>query len=566
MSDRQLEFIFEVFKHPLFWILGVCIVAFGTWLRGFFSQFLPPPRRARLAILNYFQTMVPHSDERFRFVLCWLKGDDGGHTDIVAEAFRDIKGVELVCSAELVASTGAADTWEPKMREHAIRVLKIWNADLAIIGSVTKSRKQALSLWFVPRLSNGTLHRGNIVYRLQEDGILESEFYEELCARLAAEALAVAAPATKNKLRGQVLTNDLYFIAEKIKKLISGKAITDCKRLARLHIALGKVLMSLGEWERGPERFEQAIVAFNAAMEEFTRERAPIQWAQTQRDLGGALESLGDRRNSTEHLEQAVAAYKKALEELTQKRMPREWARTRTMLGGVLIDLGNRQKSIDCIKQALAVYNTALEEFTREQAPVDWAILQQNIGIGLIRLATLERSVEPLQQAVATHHAALEELTRERAPLYWARTQNSLGVALLNLGEEESEEGYLKQAVAAHHAALEEFTHERAPVDWAITQRNLGEALLKLGERKNDSMYIEQAVSAFSASLKEFTRERSLGEWAMTQAYLGEALLGLGERQNSMELLEQAVALLEQAATALDTEPKADMPNQSETG
>ena len=52
---------------------------------------------------------------------------------------------------------------------------------------------------------------------------------------------------------------------------------------------LGTALWSLGERESGTERLEQAVAAYQAALEERTRERVPLDWATTQNNLGNAL-------------------------------------------------------------------------------------------------------------------------------------------------------------------------------------------------------------------------------------------------------------------------------------
>jgi tetratricopeptide (TPR) repeat protein len=58
----------------------------------------------------------------------------------------------------------------------------------------------------------------------------------------------------------------------------------------------------------------QAIEAYRAALEVRTRERVPLDWAQTQANLGNALFTLGAREDGTERLEQSVEAYCTALE------------------------------------------------------------------------------------------------------------------------------------------------------------------------------------------------------------------------------------------------------------
>ena len=39
----------------------------------------------------------------------------------------------------------------------------------------------------------------------------------------------------------------------------------------------------------------EAVAAYRAALEEWTRERAPLDWAMTQNNHGNALSELGER-------------------------------------------------------------------------------------------------------------------------------------------------------------------------------------------------------------------------------------------------------------------------------
>jgi hypothetical protein len=68
------------------------------------------------------------------------------------------------------------------------------------------------------------------------------------------------------------------------------------------------------ERESGTRHLEEAVVACRAALEERTRERVSIAWAQAQNNLGTALWRLGMRESGTARLQEAVAAYDAALE------------------------------------------------------------------------------------------------------------------------------------------------------------------------------------------------------------------------------------------------------------
>ena len=91
-----------------------------------------------------------------------------------------------------------------------------------------------------------------------------------------------------------------------------------------------------GERESGTARLEEAVAAYRAALEEWTRERVPLDWAMTQNNLGTALRRSGERESGTARLEEAVAAYRAALEERTRERVPLDWAMTQNNLGTAL--------------------------------------------------------------------------------------------------------------------------------------------------------------------------------------------------------------------------------------
>ena len=291
----------------------------GVALSG--VQVLPLPQQVWLRITNAFKPRPPLSETRFRIVLCLLENDlTGRHTGTVAEAFTGIEGIELVREYSVVsAPAGAADDWRPAIRESAHAVLKEWNADVAVVGSVKDPG--ALNLWFVPREGDGTLSRG---YRQPYELVhvtLQDDFHDDLRAQLTAEALRVAAPIARTEIRGRVLEKGLNDIAEKIAALLEGGTVESARR-ASLHMALGVALATLGERESGTARLEQAVAAFTEALKERTRARVPLAWAATQNNLGAALTTLGEREAGTESLEQAVAAFTEALKERTRGRVP----------------------------------------------------------------------------------------------------------------------------------------------------------------------------------------------------------------------------------------------------
>ena len=435
------NYILRVLKKPIVWVVGALFV---PWLSGIFNSYMPSPQQALLGAKNsgekvwhYVQPQPPLSEERFHVVLSWLEGDGSGKgAKSVEGAFRDIAGVHLSRSAHIVKASGAKDNWVPAMRKRAREILVDWQADLAIVGEV-KEPKKVLSLWFVPRVGDGTLSRGDRGSNyVLENVTLGDDFRKEFRAQIAAMALSAVAPLVSDEACGKVLDDGLSMVAKQLANLLGSKnsPIVDSGRRAGLYVALGNALSTLGKCESGTGRLEQAVAAYKEALEEYTRDRVPLDWAMAQNNLGAALATLGERESGTESLEQAVVAYNVALEEYTRERVPLDWATTQNNLGNALRVLGERESAPKRLKQAVAAYKAALEERTRKRVPFDWAATQNNLGNALATLGERESGTDHLEQAVVAYNAALEEHTRERVPLDWATTQNNLGDALIDLG------------------------------------------------------------------------------------------------------------------------------------
>jgi len=149
----------------------------------------------------------------------------------------------------------------------------------------------------------------------------------------------------------------------------------------------GNALLVKGE--RGDDQaLEDAITAYRHALQEWTRERVPLDWAMTQNNLGNALQVKGERGDD-QALEDAITAYRDALKERTRERMPLDWAGTQNNLGSALWVKGERGDD-QALEDAIACYRCALEEWTQERAPAHHAVAKGNLERAL---ALRDRSV-----------------------------------------------------------------------------------------------------------------------------------------------------------------------------
>ena len=375
-----------------FWLLlvGALTLLLTSWWTGVLDEYLWPPEQAVLAIENSLRAEPQRPEDRFRVVLCWLENDKSGDdTQIVAQAFQSVSGIELVRSAHSIRASGAADDWQSTMQEGAAEVLEAWDADLAIFGLVKKSG-EVLSLWFVPRTGEGTLGRGDRPYKL-EDVTLGEDFHDDLADQLVAVALAAVVPTVDpDEVLGQALEKWLLEARGKLVALLRNSTIDQTDRRVRLQKALGILLLGLSDLDAGTEYLEQAVSVYRAVLEELSRAQAPLEWASIQYYLGTALSILGKREGGAERLEEAVEAHRSVLEELNRERAPLQWASKQNNLGTVLRSLGELEGDPVRLEEAVEAHQSALEEFTRERAPLEWARTQNNLSGALWILGELE--------------------------------------------------------------------------------------------------------------------------------------------------------------------------------
>lgn len=131
-------------------------------------------------------------------------------------------------------------------------------------------------------------------------------------------------------------------------------------------------------------KLHDAVSNYREALKEFSRARAPVEWARTQRRIGDALRKSGGIRHRTSSYEASVAdqvaaisAYREALKEFTKDRAPAEWAQTQVSLGNSLMMLG--EKDTGRIREAISVYGEVLKEGLNTSWPMVWSMARNNL-------------------------------------------------------------------------------------------------------------------------------------------------------------------------------------------
>lgn len=140
-----------------------------------------------------------------------------------------------------------------------------------------------------------------------------------------------------------------------------------------------------------------------AALDVYTRDQRPQEWADIQAAVGDALAEEGRRATGPERFGpcaqrtglhylgaqsialfgQAAAAFRSALAVDARRQLPLAWAPTQTNLGHALVEQGEPTAGApdaELMAQAAAAFRSALEVYTPEAFPADHQRVQEKLA------------------------------------------------------------------------------------------------------------------------------------------------------------------------------------------
>jgi tetratricopeptide (TPR) repeat protein len=286
---------------------------------------------------------------------------------------------------------------------------------------------------------------------------------------------------------------------------------------------------------------ELAIAAYNLALQIYTREAFPQDWATTQNNLGTAYcDRLRGER--AENLEKAIATYELALQVRTHEAFPQDWAMTQNNLGNAYCDRlrGERAENLE---KAITTYELALQVYTCEAFPQDWAATKQNLGAAYYNRLRGERAAN-LEKAIAAFELALQVYTREAFPQDWAKTKSNLAEALMAVALITDNSDKLDTAITLLQSALE-IASPGSPY-FIDAQYCLGNALSRRYENSHNPSDLQNALQAYKIALDSISPEHYDHKqiWQAlptTQSILGSRLVRDGQWQEGLQLLLNSV-------------------------
>jgi tetratricopeptide (TPR) repeat protein len=325
------------------------------------------------------------------------------------------------------------------------------------------------------------------------------------------------------------------------KAFLAGDFCDEREKVAQFFSIFGNTIQQFPLGDR-MLNLELAIAAYELALQIYTREVFPQNWATTQNNLGAAY-SDRLRGEPAENLEKAISNYELALQIWTREALPQDWATIQNNLGNAY-SKRLRGERAENLEKAISNYELALQIWTREAFPQDWAITQNNLGTAYRDRLRGERA-ENLEKAISNYELALQVRTREAFPQDWAMTQNNIGNAYNDRLRGERAEN-LEKAISNYELALQVYTREAFPQGWAATKQNLGAAYYNRlrGERTEN---LEKAISNYELALQVYTCEAFPQDWAITKSNLAEALMAVALITDNPDELDTAITFLQSA-------------------
>jgi tetratricopeptide (TPR) repeat protein len=302
------------------------------------------------------------------------------------------------------------------------------------------------------------------------------------------------------------------------------EGIWNTETLAGVQFSLASALWQYGEQSGKNEPLAESIELYRKVLDEWTRERVPLQWATTQSNLGAALWSLGERESETKTLTKAVSAFREALKERTREHVPLQWATTQNNLGNALQSLGSRESGTETLAKAVDAFREALKERAssecRSNGPRHKTISAMRFRASANARAARSRSRRRLMQKAwgareqsGDAQERGQRLSRGAEGIYPRARAARLGHdpeqsrnALKALGQRESGTETLTKAVDAYREALKEWTHDRVPLKWAGTQLNLALVYSSFFVKDAEPHQLDAALEAVDGALEEFRK------------------------------------------------------------
>jgi len=193
--------------------------------------------------------------------------------------------------------------------------------------------------------------------------------------------------------------------------------------------------------------------------------------------LGIASRISGVELKSIDSLNASVAYIQHALEDWTHDRDPLEWAMAQRNVGRTLCDQHNINMDNALLHPAVAAFQNAMSVYQARSDRIDVAEIQAELGGLFEAIARFEPGRENISKAVEYYRVGLNGIDPQKFPNLWGETQIRLGNALRVLSFWDKGIKDIEDAIAANREALKVYSKQESPMHWAEAQGQIAQSL-----------------------------------------------------------------------------------------
>ncbi len=288
---------------------------------------------------------------------------------------------------------------------------------------------------------------------------------------------AVLLAAMRTKQAGKLLTvrRDLdVLMLDAREQMLQDVPRLDPVSRAEERATLARTFASATRFKRRAEDAQTAMTLFDTALEAFTPDRTPLEWAFVHRDRAYLGQFLAERTNDTSALVGSIGDLEAALDVIGPEAFPYDWAAMNNRLGLALYRLDFDNNDNETLERALMKFENALTIYDKRKTPSEWAEAMGHFGQVALVIGRENRNPAMLLQAVDACNAVVSARDRKHMPLHWASAQNNLGSALFLYGRVAGDNAALEGARDAFRTARAIYVEKGADRLAGVAEKNLG--------------------------------------------------------------------------------------------
>ncbi len=325
---------------------------------------------------------------------------------------------------------------------------------------------------------------------------------------------------------------------------------------AALQDRLGNALARRAERARSAHVYEEAVAAYDHALEVRSEHVDANGFASTQNNRGIALQAIATLTACAPVFMLAADAFEAAVRVWTQLGFSQDLAMALNNLGDCQRAHGDHDGDPAAYRRAIDTLRRALSACDAVLFPDDAAMIRKNLGATYLRLGECGNDPADLPAAIEILTSVLATLGEAANSSLLQNARKDLANAKRLFGERNGHVGSLREAVALLRDVIASHEHVGHAAASADARADLASALLKLGEFEagNDAL-VEAILVARRAveSLLTFDDPRPI---MAARNSLGVAMRTLGLREASPDLLGEAANVFREIradSTALGT-------------